>query len=276
MCDGDPPPEDLAYSTSPDPSVDKNCISYWYPRLEKSSVPMPETALVDANDYIEGGPAFLNNIIDGEPCPGFDEFVKEIQHEASCLGYPAFLRTGHTAGKHDWKRCCFVDSPEVVDQRVAGLIEFSSMAGLFGLPLDAWAVREMLPTEPVFRCKQYGNMPVVPELRFFVRDSQVRYEIPYWPKEALEQGRPDMGLDWWPAYLEAMAVVATDELMRPIREMASEAGAFLQGDWSVDFLYTERGWFLTDVAEASMSWGFEKERFEEGLVTNPMSVLWNS
>jgi len=53
----------------------------------------------------------------------------------------------------------------------------------------------MLPTQPLFRCRLYGNMPVVREWRYFVDGGKLLYGIPYWPEEALEQGGPDAD-DW--------------------------------------------------------------------------------
>ena len=53
----------------------------------------------------------------------------------------------------------------------------------------------------------------------------------------------------------------TDEDManvgRALMEIAETASRVCGGSWSVDLLQTERGWFLTDMAEARSSYHWE-------------------
>ena len=45
-------------------------------------------------------------------------------------------------------------------------------------------------------------------------------------------------------------------------ELASQAGKACGGQWSVDLLETDRGWYITDMAEAVKSYGYDKEKFD--------------
>src|SRR5690606_15584568 len=94
--------------------------------------------------------------------------------------------------KHQWRDCCGLEGPARIRQHVLALVEWSAMAGLIGLPTDAWVVREMLPVKPLLICMDYRYMPVVRERRYFVSGDtkKVLYSLPYWPEDALEKGKP--------------------------------------------------------------------------------------
>jgi hypothetical protein len=223
--------------------MDKTALSYWFPLIEKAGLPVPKTKIVrmskDAQASIWEG-------FDGKPGTGAENpFMEELTAAAVELGFPVFLRTDHTSGKHEWDRCCFLKSADDVRQHVFNLAEHSVMAGIMGLPWDTWVVREFLPTMPLGVCPYYGNMPVCREFRYFVDDDHVKCGHPYWPREALEQGGADKSLDY-------------DKLCHMINgsepnALAKAAGCAVGGAWSVDILETKRGWFVTDMAEASKS-----------------------
>jgi hypothetical protein len=139
-----------------------------------------------------------------------------------------------------------VASAAVVPAHVVAIVEFSEMMGA-GLPCEWWAVREFLPTLPLALCPRFGNMPVCREFRYFVKDSTVLCRHPYWPANALEQG----GV---PDALQASEGLAHCTELSVLDALASRAGAVVGGEWSIDFLETGRGWYLTDLAEAHKSW----------------------
>jgi hypothetical protein len=107
-------------------------------------------------------------------------------------------------------------------------------------------VREFLPTMPVGVCPRYGNMPVCREYRYFIEDGRYCCSHPYWPMEALVDG----GFDISQQEFDALCAGRTQALDR----IAIDAGEALGGAWSVDVLETERGWIVTDMAEASKSY----------------------
>jgi hypothetical protein len=121
---------------------------------------------------------------------------------------------------------------------------------MMGLPVNVWAVRELLPTMPIGACPDYEGMPVCREFRLFVHDAEFRCCHPYWPLDALEQGgfATDTTDDWYEHFC-ALHAAETAE----IRDLASRAGAAVGGDWSVDVLDTKHGWYVIDMAHATRS-----------------------
>lgn len=279
--------------------TDRNCISYWLPKVEAAGLPSPRTELVPVPDYRAVLP-----ILDGKTSPAADALCDAIGGAADRIGCPAFLRTGQTSGKHGWKDCCFLTGRAAVARPVLGLIEFSEMASMFGLPVAVFAVREYLPVRPLATLTAYGDMPLVKEYRLFVGGGRVLGWQPYWPPGAILAGLPGValggGADEWVAGGSAGAaagirkaaehlkadpedvVVGKDGHGRaraatfpgggaafrdlvagldapPPEEccaLARHAAIAFAGDgaWSVDLLATDRGWFLTDMAEAGHSY----------------------
>lgn len=130
-----------------------NCLSYWFPLVKDAGLPVPRTAI------ISGDAPNLIKLVEREvEPPGLDAFIQRIQLAAQVIpGPPWFLRTGQTSGKHGWNHNCnlgSLDQERVIDH-VAGLVEYSICAGLFGLPYDIWVVREMIQTTPLFICECY-------------------------------------------------------------------------------------------------------------------------
>lgn len=224
---------------------DLTCMSYWLAKLEAAGLPVPRTTLVPMPRE-----AFRDvfRLFDGKELEGpGHEFLEKLDCAAAAIGYPVFLRTGQTSGKHSWARTCYVTDPNRLLSHVASLVEFSECVSLIGLPCDWWAVRDLLPTMPLALCHSYEGMPVCREFRCFVEDGDVRCMHPYWPAEALERG----GVADPESLAQRLSECADEE---QVRELAARAGAAVGGAWSVDVLETERGWFVTDMAEAQKSW----------------------
>lgn len=228
--------------------VEKTALSYWFPKLEAAELPVPRTKILHmplaAQEDIWA--AFDGN--DG--CGGAAKFCDELRAAAVDLGYPVFLRTDHTSGKHNWNRTCFVPDAASMAKHVFAIAEYSEICGMMGeLPWETWVLREMLPTIPFGRCASYGDMPVCREFRFFVDAGVTRCSHPYWPRGALEKGAVDVSLD----YAELCRM--PDEAA--LRALAEAGGRAVGGSWSVDLLETRNGWFITDMAEASKSFHWE-------------------
>jgi hypothetical protein len=183
--------------------------------------------------------------------PMFRRFVSELQEAADQIGYPAFLRTGQGSGKHQWSRCCYLAKRDMVADHVVNLVEWSHMVDMMGLPTDVWCVREMLPVKPIGVCERYRGMPVVKEFRFFVRDGKIVCRHPYWPLDALNEGgfAADVPEGWYEEFCRI-----PDEV-EPLAARVAQAFAG-DGAWSVDLLETDRGWYVTDMAEAERSFHF--------------------
>lgn len=227
---------------------DKTALSYWFPKLVEFGIPVPKTIQVRMPAGLLGT---MLNIFDGDD-PGYDfpVFVNHIKSACDEIGYPCFLRTDHTSAKHEWSRSCFVQDGGRIANHICRIVEYSEICGMFGeLPWEYWAVREYLPIHPFGVCLGYENMPICREFRFFVEDGAVRCFHPYWPLDALELGGAE-DVD----YEELCALSEHDEVL--LRELATCASHAVPGAWSVDILDTERGWFVTDMAEAHKSFHF--------------------
>lgn len=240
----------VAEFTPPTSRGDRTCLSYWYPKI-KDLVPTPKTDIVQTD-------CKLWKLLDGNKPDGYHEFLDQLTEAAIRIdgliedGLAAvFLRTGHTSGKHNWDRCCYLDHD--LDGHVRSLVEFSAMVDIMGLPTEVWAVREYLPVESLFRCVAYGGMPVVPERRYFVDGGKLLYSIPYWPEQALEEGEPDD--ETW---RQKMPIVQ-QPFGPEADDMALKCGEACGGKWSVDVLLTRKGYYVTDMAEAEKSWGWNRE-----------------
>lgn len=222
---------------------DRTCLSWWFPLVEAAGLPVPVTEIVryDAGD--------LALLVDGEMPSGFEELVGSIQRAGDRLGWPVFLRTGHISAKHDWNDTCYVPGPEQVGRHVAALVEWSSMVDIMGLPTAVWVVREMLAVEAPFSA--FGGMPVARERRWWIADGAVVGHHPYWPPDALRQGRAPQGFETWLAALNE----ETAEEIGELRCLTEAVAAAVPGRWSVDWLFSPgRGWVLIDMAEAERSW----------------------
>lgn len=228
----------------------KTCLSYWFPLLEGSGLPVPKTRLVQMTPSATD---IICNLISGattEPLEN-ERFIADLKKAAEEISLPCFLRTGHTSNKHRWNKTCFVEHLDAIPAHVMELVEFSECADLVGLPWGVWAVREMLPTIPHGTCPRYGHMPVNKEFRFFVDDGAVRCWHPYWPEEALEEG------GWTQQSPEEYASLCALDSFNTIADLAGRAGRAVPGSWSIDILETSRGWYVTDMAPARRSFHWE-------------------
>lgn len=225
----------------------KTCITYWLPKLQDAGIPAPKTEFVKI-----GGWHSLCGLLDGETPPVAEELAKWIGEAAERLGYPAFLRTGLTSGKHNWENTCRLDAGANILRHIAEIVEFSECCSFIGLAYDVWIVREWITGKQVCICSRYGNMPVCFEFRCFVRDGEVLCVHPYWPDGAISDGVPVGNPDWKRDH-DAIAAAAD---MEAVRSLASRAGVAVGGEWSVDLFWDDKNarWIVTDMAEAGNSY----------------------
>lgn len=244
----------------------KNCLTYWYPKLVKAELPTPCTEIVMAPDA-------LDLLLDAKKPDGFDRFISWLEDAAKKVGLPCFLRTGQGSGKHQWKDTCYITGLDQLPGHVGALVEWSACVDMIGLPTDVWAVREFLPTTPLAVLPNYGDMPLVREFRAFVRDGAVSCLHPYWPLDAIKKGLlPDDRLveghvpmtrrDRESALLHANASKLSTDDQQDVMDVAARVALAFNGDgdgdsegcgWSVDILDTKNGWYVTDMAVASRS-----------------------
>ncbi len=221
------------------------CLSYWFPRLEQSGVPVPKTSFIETQ-------VDLVHLMDGVKPDGYEGFIMQLRSMADLMGYPCFFRTGMGSDKHGWKDSCFLKHHQNISKRVGHLVEWSLCVDLQGLPIDVWVMREFLPIEPKFHAFR-GDMPVNQERRYFYADGKVVAHFPYWHESAFtHQKKPD----GWRKMLEDVNR-ETDEEVQELTALTHQAMIPFKGDgaWSLDWLWTKRGWYATDMGEAHRTWG---------------------
>lgn len=242
--------------------TDKNSMAYWFPRLQKSGVPVPETILVENTLGMD----IYTPAWDGKKPTGWDEFLRNISKAVMTMaanhGWPVFLRSDHTSGKHSWIDTCCVPSIASLESHLVEVIYETGESGLGFPQIECIAVREMLPTEPAFTAF-WGDLPICQERRYFFDDGKVIKHIPYWPEEAFlemagEEEESFAHHNDWRHELMALNVESPSEIQALSILTERVAQEFDQGDiWSLDFLATKRGWFAIDMALAQNSWGWE-------------------
>ena len=231
-------------------SPKENRLSYWFPLIKEAGLPVPATSMVEMSaEAQEQAWGYFEN---DTKLDALERFVVRLADISSPFSRPFFLRTDLTSAKHDWRETCFVADSARLRDHVLNIIEFSIMCDLFGLPFDRWAVREILPTEPAFHAFR-GEMPITEEWRAFVRGNELLCVHPYWPSGALRGHTHD------PKWEEKLRALYENECPEEVTSLARAAGvAASEHIWSVDLLNTIRGFYVIDMALASMSWHSEE------------------
>lgn len=222
----------------------KNCLSFWYP-LVKDLVPTPKTEIIETECQLL---AFDDGIIP----EGWEIFKEQIKQAIEKIGgLPVFIRSGQTSAKFDWERSCYLDNFDKLAQHIFSIVEFSECVSIMGLPYNVWAVRELLPVKPAFYA--FSGMPITQEFRFFVRDGLIEHRQPYWLPKSFEQAEMPES-KWWKPLTEIS--ILTPETDKLLSEMTELIGKSIGGYWSVDWLKTDKGWYMTDMAtgDDSFKW----------------------
>ncbi len=255
--------------------TDKNCLTYWFPRLLAAGVPVPRTEIVDAG---ENWQHLLGYFDDPNQHPVelanakavMLPLVDKIRFAAgNVIGRgPWFLRTGQGSGKHNWKECCDLRDLDAVENNILSLVQWSEVIDFMGLPWRYWAVRERLPVKPIAVLPGYDDMPLVREMRCFVEGGKILCHHPYWPRNAIRDGLSPAGRGLLFEYNDVASEIEADRLYAAsLMDNEAEwdalslakkvANAFADdGCWSVDVLETEAGFYVTDMAigERSFHW----------------------
>ena len=209
----------------------------WFPAVEESGVPHPRTEIIPVGDEIR-------DCLDDAPVPGM--LIEAIIAAGDKFGWPIFLRTGQTSGKHDWKDTCFVAGPDDVITHVYNLVEDCALKDL---DIESFVVREFLSLKAEFTAF-FGEMPVAREFRLFIKAGELEHIQFYWPAESIEKPSCE---DWLPR-LQRMAVI-TDAEKKLIVDRAVDVCRLLGPEsWSVDFAQGNNDeWYLIDMARGEVS-----------------------
>lgn len=228
------------------------CLSFWFPMLKATGVPVPKTEIISLNQglWFNDGSEEMEDPGEAEARrKNIDDLCSMIGFAAEGLGgYPVFLRTGQTSGKHSWVNTCFLSDPLKIRDHVYEIWEYSECADIIGLDTSVWAVREMLKTSAPFTA--FNGFPVTKERRYFFKDGAVCGFHPYWPPVAVEE---HVGFKDWRAELDKLNFQSSEE-MKELHDLTTKVAKAFPGAWSLDWLWTtDRGWVAIDMAEAHRS-----------------------
>ena len=243
--------------------MNRNCLSYWFPKIEAAGLPVPETRIVV---YPIKGEDGLFALLDGKIPSGWEPFLENLRIAIHAIGgVPCFLRTGQTSGKHYWIKTCYLADLADLGQHIYELVEFSECCNFIGLPHDVWVVRKLLNTAPIF--KAFRGFPVVREFRAFVDSGKLACVHPYWPADSIEDHTEEVD---WQSKLSLASELGTDR--DAVGDLAIRAGAVLPGAWSVDLLQDATGkWWVTDCADAGCSFHWEGCENKEKWLHQPLA-----
>jgi hypothetical protein len=216
---------------------------YWHPIVKDLPIPQPKTIFVMLTENE------LERLYD-ESVP--ETVTNKVKIVCNTLVYPCFLRTDLASGKHSWKKSCFIDDKTEVWEHIWEVVGFNLMADIMGLDFKALVVREFIPMDSRFTAF-YGDMPVNPERRYFVKDGKVICHHPYWIEEAMAESKAPSIPNWQEIVKEINTETKEEiELLSSYAKMVAEK---LPGSWSVDFCKAKDGrWILIDMATAQRSW----------------------
>lgn len=215
---------------------------YWYPRIKDLPIPQPETIIVEVD------PRLAYDVADGKAYP----YPPTLREAAQQLGYPVFIRSDYLSGKHAWEDTCHVPNGRELDRHVCQVVEETLTCDVMGRPVNAIVFREFIPMASEFTAF-YGNMPVNPERRYFVKDGQVLCHHAYWIEEAIEESKAPSAANW--RELSRLMNWESSDEIELLTQYALTVAKSVDGYWSVDFCQAKDGrWMLIDMALGQDSW----------------------
>jgi len=229
-------------------------MDHWFPLTKDLPIPQPRTE-VALRKGTDGWMSFID-----EP-ELFDGQIKHLKDKANEFGYPLFMRTDQASAKHSYIDTCKVESKDRLMQNVYNLIEENIMCDL---NVKTLYFREFIELHSMFTA--FNKMPIAPERRYFVKDSEVLCHHPYWPKAAIKN--PDC--EDWESKLRGINCQEACEVIL-LKRYATIISMAVPGCWSVDFAKARDGtWYFIDMADARLSWHPEDcKNYKELSIENP-------
>jgi len=175
--------------------------------------------------------------------------VARVIHEKFKL--PVFLRTDIISGKHGWTKTCYFDGSHALWKHLLAILVDNLLADK--LDISAFVVREYIPMASRF-VAFYGNMPVNPERRYFIKDGTIQCHHPYWFEDCIQ---PTLKEGLPPNWRELLREMNHDspQTISILTNYALKVADKFEHCWSVDFCLAADGrWILIDMAVAKDSW----------------------
>jgi len=236
--------------------MDRNCLSYWFPKVAELKIPVPKTVIVHnppGLELIE----FLEDFkgVSTKAKLLFRQLILDLEKAADMFGYPVFLRSGLTSAKHGFAKTCHVRKASELPKHVLEIVLFSHMASFLGLATDVWAVRKMLHPRVYFQA--FNGLPISLEVRVFAEENKgVVCHHPYWPVEAFEKLPADSFPDDWKERIGRLYYNYETYLTKEVMGNSAKIANWIGGAWSIDWLWDQPSghWFMIDMAVAKDSW----------------------
>lgn len=218
-------------------------LAYW-PKIRKLPIAQPRTEIIlltksEFEITFEGVPKTLTRQI--------EDRIKNY------FSLPVFLRTDQSSAKHDWENTCYYDGTKPLKEHLFNIFQFNHCADVIGLRFLAVIIREYIPMASRFTAF-WGNMPVNPERRYFIKDGDILCHHPYWIPEAIESCKAKPSLTNWYEHIEQLNYESEEEI-KLLSNYALMVASVIDGFWSVDFCKGANGkWYLIDMATGRHSW----------------------
>lgn len=218
-------------------------MDYWWPRLKKTDVWVPETAHVSLD--------WKGRDEELRPVFKFDE--DQVQEACEQVDYPAFIRNEHMSAKHHhFHEASVIHSPDEIQTTVRRLIQESTLQSgvITSFEYHHLYIREFLNLHSLF---DYKGTPISVEIRTYLYNGKLWDYGWYWEEQALER----CGEAGWRDKLNEMKDLATDQhRVSSLKNYANKvAEEFNTGYWSLDFALTEYDqWYAIDMARGELSW----------------------
>lgn len=217
----------------------KDSMLYWYPKIRDLDIPQPKTefVLLSEEEYYATMEGIPKSIVER-----IDRVIKEK------FQLPVFIRTDQASGKHSWKDTCYYNG-EKLGFHLFEICESNHCADIMGLYFRAIVVREFISMASQYTAF-WGNMPVNPERRYFIKDGKVVCHHFYWIKEAIR----NPSVENWEELSDEMNK-ETEEEIKILTGYSKMVAEVIEGFWSIDYCKAKDGrWILIDMATGENSW----------------------
>lgn len=223
----------------------KNSLLYWYPKIQGLDIPQPRTMIVPISKEEK------KSVYEERIPKSLTAKVQAVIQDNFTL--PVFIRTDLASGKHQWKKSCYYDGSTELWENLWHIVSFNLCADIFGLDFEAMVVREFIPMDTRFTAF-WGDMPVNPERRYFIKDGKVLCRHPYWQKEAIAASSKEPShTNWEQLCAEMNTEIYEDAVL--LHRYSYMVALELDGYWSIDFCKAKDGkWILIDCGTGERSW----------------------